>query len=350
MRRTVALGLTLCVLTSALAFAQTKRALIIGINTYEPYGTTVHVPGRTYAAIAKDGRCAKGTFDNLYGAANDAQSMAEVLTSPKYHFLPQDVVLLTNPEVTSARAGVQVLPPTQTTRDGILAAMRKYLVDIPQKGDTVVFYDAGYGSLRVNTAGDKLAVLNSEGLVHVDSTLVPSDAYKGAYDVRDREMTRIFNAAVDKGVQLTVSFDRCYSGGSTRGLAVAQQRSLPYDPRPVTDAEVLPKPTEHPGNPALVFSAAQEDQVAVETKPIELSGKIHGVFTAALIETLQTLPADAPASLVYQRVKAVLEDNGTVGQEPDLDAGPVRRQQPLFGGEANSADHALDLLGQLPHE
>jgi hypothetical protein len=338
MRRTVTLGLTLCVLTSALAFAQTKRALIIGINTYQPAGTTAQLPGCAYAAVAKDGRCAIGTFDNLDGAVNDAQSMAVVLTGPKFHFLPKDVVLLTSPGITPARAGVQLLPPTQTTRDGILAAMQKYLVDIPQKGDTVVFYDASHGSLRVNTAGGKLTVRNSEGnLVHVDSTLVPSDAYQGTYDVRDREMTRIFNAALDKGVYLTVIFDSCHSGGLTRGVG-GRKRSLPYDPRPVTDADVLPKPTERAGNPALVFSAVQQDQVAGETKPTEASPEIHGAFTAALIETLQILPANAPAALVYQRVKAVLEGNGTVGQEPDLDAGPIRRQQPLFGGAANAVD------------
>ena len=339
MRRIGTLGLALCAFPSAFAFAQVKRALVIGINAHtSPVGTKTELPGCAYAAVAKDGRCAIGTFDNLDGSVNDAQSMAEVLTGPKYHFLPKDVVLLTNPGVTPARAGVQVLPPTQTTRDGILAAMQKYLVDIPQKGDTVVFYDASHGSLRVNTAGDKLTVRDSNGkLLHVDSTLVPSDAYKGAYDVRDREMTRIFDAAVDKGIYLTVILDSCHSGGLTRGLG-GRKRSLPYDPRPVTDADVPPKPTEDRKNPALVFSAVQQDQLAGETKPSAASPEIHGAFTAALIETLQILPADAPASLVYQRVKVVLEGNGTVGQDPELDAGSERRGKPLFGGEANSAD------------
>ena len=60
----------------------------------------------------------------------------------------------------------------------------------------------------------------------------------------------------------------------------------------------------------------------------------HGAFTAALIEALQALPADTPASLVYQRVKAVLEGGSVPDQEPDLDATAARRQQPLFGGTA----------------
>ena len=63
----------------------------------------------------------------------------------------------------------------------------------------------------------------------------------------------------------------------------------------------------------------------------------HGAFTEALLETLQVLPADAPASLVYQRVKALLEGSGFADQEPDLDANATRRAQPLFGGAAGAA-------------
>src|ERR1700728_4445384 len=81
-----------CVLTSAPVSAQTQRALLIGINTYEPPGTTpTHPPGCVY------GRCELGYFENLDGAVNDAQSMADVLTSPRFGFPVNQVVLLTNP-------------------------------------------------------------------------------------------------------------------------------------------------------------------------------------------------------------------------------------------------------------
>jgi len=48
------------------------------------------------------------------------------------------------------------------------------------------------------------------------------------------------------------------------------------------------------------------------------------------------LPANAPASLVYQRVKAILEGSGFANQEPDLDASTTRRAEPLFGGAAGT--------------
>ncbi len=322
-----------------LCTAQTKRALLIGINTYQPQGTIAQHP-----AGCTGGRCALPQFENLEGSVNDAQSMADVLTSPKFGFPAGHVVLLTNPAPTQARTGIVILPADQTTREGILAAMRKYLVDLPQRGDTVVFYDASHGSLRINTKGTKLKVLMNGKAMPADSTLVPSDAYKGGYDVRDREMTRIFNAALDKGVHLTVIFDNCHSGGATRGISPNyRQRSLAFDPRDINEApdvlpdgQTRPAPTERSDNPALVFSAAQQDQSAKEA-PLADTPESHGAFTAALVETLQVLPADTPTSIVYQRVKAVLEGSSISDQDPDLDAAPARRQQPLFGGAATGS-------------
>ena len=328
-------------LASSLAIAQTQRALLIGINTYQPEGTTAeHPAGCAY------GRCEIGTFQNLDGSVNDAQAMADVLTSPKFGFPAANVVLLTDPAPPHPSPGVVLLPASGTTRDGILAAMQKYLVDVPQKGDTVVFYDASHGSLRVNSKGNKLTVLVGGQYVHADSTLVPSDAYKGGYDVRDREMTRIFNAALDKGVHLTVIFDSCHSGGISRGVGpLYRERALAFDPRDIGEApdtlpngQPRPAPTQRTDNSALVFSAAQQDQTAKEMPTGDTGAEPHGAFTAALLQALQTLPADTPASVVYERVKAVLEGGNVPDQEPDLDATVARREEPLFGGSAAKSD------------
>ena len=332
-----ALFVLLSVLSGTQASAQARRALLIGIDTYQPAGTQAqHPAGCTY------GRCELGAFENLDGAVNDAQAMADLLTSPKFGFPADNVVLLTNPGALRPRPGVVVLPAGQTSRDGILAALQKYLVDLPQRGDTVVFYDASHGSLRVNSKGSKLTVLVNGSYIHADTTLVPADAYKGGFDVRDREITRIFNAALDKGIHLTAIFDSCHSGGISRGIGPKyHERSLAFDPRDIGEAPDLlangqprPAPAERADNPALVLSAAQQDQTAKEMPLSATATEPHGAFTAALVEALQALPADTPASLLYQRVKAVLEGGSVPDQEPDLDATAARRQQPLFGGAA----------------
>ena len=344
MPRLTSLVLLCIVATSWQGFGQTRRALLIGINLYQPPGTTAaHPAGCMY------GRCELGSFLNLEGSVNDAQAMADLLTSPKFGFPAGNITLLTNPAATSARPGVVMLPADQTSRDGILAAMQKYLVDLPQHGDTVVFYDASHGSLRVNSKGTKLAVWAGGKLVHADSTLVPADAYKGGFDIRDREMVRIFNAALDKGVHLTVIFDSCHSGGVARGIGLKyRERTLPYDPRDVNegpekgpDGKELPPPTERTDNAAIVFSAAQQDQSAKESPPPDTAKEPHGAFTTALIEALQVLPPDAPASVVYERVRAVMEGSGVSDQEPDLDATQSRRQEPLFGGKSAKSDRVL---------
>ena len=327
-------------LLAAEASAQTQRALLIGINTYQPQGTVAAHP-----ASCVYGRCELGSFENLDGAVNDAQAMADLLTSPKFGFPANQVVLLTNPAPPAPRPGIVMLPASQTDRDGILAAMQKYLVDLPQRGDTVVFYDASHGSLRVNSKGTKLTVLVGGKYVHADSTLVPADAYKGGYDIRDKEMARIFNAALDKGVHVTAIFDSCHSGGISRGIGPRyRERTLAYDPRDIAEAPELlaggqprPAPTERSDNPALVFSAAQQDQSAKEMPQSDNSTEPHGAFTAALIDALEALPAATPAAVVYQRVKAVLEGWSVPDQDPEIDTTSARRSQPLFGGKATDS-------------
>jgi len=323
-----------------------RRALLIGINTYQPAQTNAqHPPGCT------GGRCDLPVFENLDGALNDVAAMRDLLVSPKFGFTPATVAVLTNPALPPSQLPYVALPATQTTRDGILAAMQKYLVDLPHRGDTVVFYYAGHGSLRLNSQGNKLSLMINGKQMHADSTLVPSDAWTGGYDIRDREMTRIFNAALDKGVKLTVILDSCHSGAFTRGIPLGpkvRERMLPYDPRDINEAPDLantaqangqpkPAPAERTDNPALIFSAAQQDQTAKESPITASVSEAHGAFTAALIKALEVLPADAPASVVYQQVNAELEGNGIADQTPSLDAAGTRRQQPLFGGAAAQA-------------
>lgn len=319
--------------------AGTRRALLVGIDLYEPAGTQAQHPAGCHG-----GRCDLPVFKNLDGPLNDVAAMRDLLSSPKFGFDPKNIVVVTNPALPATQLPFASLPATATTHEGLLAAMQKYLVDVPQKGDTVVFYYAGHGSLRVNSKGTKMAMLVDGKPSHADSTLVPSDAWTGNYDIRDREMTHIFNAALDKGIKLTVLLDSCHSGSFTRGVEIGKQyteRSLGYDPRDINQGpDLLPNgeevtpPTERRTNPALVFSAAQQDQTAKERDfgDTPSTTVAHGAFTVALIKALETLPADAPASDVFRQVSATLEGEQVGDQTPAMDATQDRLREPLFGG------------------
>jgi hypothetical protein len=319
----------------------TKRALLVGINLYQPTGTKAQHPNGCHG-----GRCDLPQFADLKGPLNDVEAMRDLLSGPKFGFEPENITVLTNPELPKTQLAYNRLAATQTTHDALLAAIEKYLVTTPKAGDTVVFYYAGHGSLRVNSQGTKMAMMVDGKASHADSTLVPADAWTGAYDIRDRELSHIFDKALDKDIKLTVLLDSCHSGSFTRGVELGKpytERSLGYDPRDINEGpdllpnkEPKPTPAERKDNPALIFSAAQQDQTAKEREfgdsPSTTSS--HGAFTVALIKALQTLPVDAPASDVYRQVRATIEGERVGDQMPALDASKERMSQPLFGGVA----------------
>jgi len=308
-----------CLLPFAPAAAQTKRALLIGINTYEAKGKTISkpagIPPRSDAAGAD--RWDLPEWGNLDGSLNDVQSVHELLASSKFGF---------------AENNIHVVEEEKATRDGILQAMKKYLLDEPARGDTVVLYYAGHGSQRYNSLTDKP--------FHLDETIVPADAASGAFDIRDKEIARLFNQVVDKGILLTAIFDSCHSGSIARGIPVGAQgkaRFLPYDPRDAADppdkgpdGKPATRPEDRPGG-AIVLSATQHDQLATEWSGDD--GKPHGAFTVALLDALQTLPANSSASDVYKRVKVLLMGMG-VAQQPDMGGASERIRAQLFSNSS----------------
>jgi hypothetical protein len=307
--------------------AQQKYALLIGIDTYQPPNTVIKPPPGV-----SSGRFAPGAplFTNLAGPTNDVASVRQVLTSAKFGFPNDD-------------QHIHLLENGEATRVGILAAMNKYLINEPQKGDIVVLYVAAHGSLRVNTKSKKQTFDLGGKPTPLDNTIVPADAYLGAEDVRDREMARIFNQALDKGIRLTAIFDTCHSGGTARGAQSGPRmaaRMLAYDPRdiaepPDVDAGGTPviAPEDRSDNSALILAATQVDQKAMELAD---ASPPHGAFTLALIDALQALPANIPAVDLWKRVQVGLEVEGITDQQPVLDGTKRRKQQPLFGGEADT--------------
>ncbi len=300
----------------AAATPPAKYALLIGI---QHYAAAARIQAPVVPALVQrfgPSRYAGPAWENLQGSLNDVHSMAAMLEG-KFGFPP---------------AHVFILPERQATHAGILAAMRRDLVALPRPGDTVVFYYAGHGSRQYNSL--------SLRPWHLEPTLVPIDANRDPDDVRNQEIARIFNAAVNKRILLTAIFDSCNSGSIARGIPAGSPglvRDLAYDPVDahsapdrLPDGRLVPAPEDRPDG-AVILTASQYNQSASEwTSP---GGRAHGAFTAALLQTLRLLPPSASAQQVFDRVSVVLDAMALpVPQQPSLAGVAARLRQPLFGG------------------
>jgi hypothetical protein len=301
-----------CLATAPAAEAATRRALLVGIDDYD----AAHAPSCPEPpAGEKKCRC---EWRDLEGAVNDAHAMRDLLIA-QYGFRPQDIKLLIDREA---------------TRDKILAAIRSQLIMPALPGDEVFFFYAGHGSQIHNSLSDEPDKL--------DETLVPADARRGAADIRDKELRRLFDEILERKARLTVILDSCHSGSAGRGYPPAGRiRRLPQDCRDIADSPPTGLPPEQRG--ALILSAAQDDQLALESWD-ETTKAHHGAFTLALLEAMGREGPQAPAGEIFLRAKASMQTRGAA-QEPVL-AG-ARQSEPLFGsGAIRSSRDAVRTRGE----
>ncbi len=272
------------------ANAFTKRALFMAIDTYKPDGVE---------------NTGSRTWTNLEGCVNDAEQV-KALVAAKYGFTDENyITFIKNQECTRAR---------------ILAELNK-LIDQSQSGDVVFIYYAGHGSQVYNSL--------SEEADKMDETMVPADIWKGAKDIRDKELALLFNKLVEKGVTLTVIYDSCHSGSVGRGAMTnkpAKERKIENDMEDAKDATRIDVAPEDKG--ALIFSAAQDVECASEQR--DENDIPHGAFTIAFCKAIQTLPATASASEIFASVRAIMKYNGKT-QEPVLAGNEARKANTLFG-------------------
>jgi len=270
-----------------------QRALIIGINKYLP------PPNQTVSGYRSD-------FQNLNGCVNDAKEMTQLITST-YHFNAKNVMSLYD---------------EKATRENILDSMDALLAE-SKSGDIAFIYYAGHGSEVKNSLSTEPG--------HLDQSMVPSNTWqKGVEDIRDKELSKIFNAFTDKGVILTVIFDCCHSGNMSRGAITDQPliryaTSADYDAK---DGSNPPDPSAKENSKFLMMSSCQSSEFASET--MDESNDPHGAFTVALIEALKQLSFDASAEDLFNETHSILKFDAK-NQEPVLDAPAERRQGTLFG-------------------
>lgn len=265
--------------------AQTKRALLIGINDY---------------SLSKAG------WPNLFGTVNDVAALREMLLHV-YGFRQQDIVVLTD---------------KQATRAAILQKLDE-LARRSGKNDVVLFYYAGHGSQVMNS--------RSSEPDRMDETIVPADSRAGARDIRDKELRLRFNRMLDCGAKLTVVLDACHSGSGAR--SGARPRAVRPDLRDIADAtDYGPKPDTRG---ALVLSAAQDFDEAYET--VDERKTNRGVFSWALLTALRDAEPGEPAEETFLRARARVYVERPF-QQPVLAGNEAARRAPFLGVRIDRRD------------
>lgn len=294
------------ILLSTVLFGQQQRALLIGIDQYAPPSgyTPANVNGRT-------------EYSNLEGCKNDVAAIYSIITS-KFGFVQNNI---------------DTLFDLAASRNGILEAMNK-LLSASNSGDIAFIYYAGHGSEVRNSLSFELD--------KKDQTIVPSNAWQeGVLDIRDKELSKIFNEFLDKKIKLTVIFDCCHSGSISRGPNIKPDkvRYMPMSNWDSKDASRYAIPEKRNGNDFLIFSAAQSDEIAAEQR--DDKGIHYGAFTLSLIEALNQQPADASALDIFISARAILKSYGKK-QEPVIGGSSLRQQETLFGIKKDKLpDHSL---------
>lgn len=273
-----------------------RHALLIGINDYT--ASHLKTSPQWKAAPGRD-------WPDLGGAANDAAGLRDMLTA-RCGFSPTDITTLSD---------------QAATRDAILQSIRSRLIDNVQKGDIVFFYFAGHGSQVRNSKSDEPDKL--------DESIVPADSQRGAPDIRDKDLRRLFNAILDRGARLTVMIDACHSGSGARGLPTgSRSRGIAPDLRDVADGGPYGPRPENRG--ALVLSASQDFANAAETPDHQ-----HGAFTWAWMRSLRAAAVDEPAIETFLRAQGRLRGE-TPFQDPVLAGNESARRTPFLGTSSAS--------------
>lgn len=265
--------------------AQTRRALLVGINQYQLHPTGDRVP-------------------NLDGAVADAEAIASLLQA-LHGFRAEDIKILRDQEA---------------TRAAILATLESHLEKSAKPDDLSFFYYAGHGSYVQNAS--------SEETDKRDETIIPADSNSGAADIRDKELALRFHRILDQQTRLVAVFDSCHSGSIARGLPdlVKNRFAPPGLPTRGHQADKLPKQSvEERGG--LILSAAQEHQPAQEKR---VRGQPRGRFTSALEQVLAGPYRRDSVERLHLRVRAIMQSGGST-QEPVLGATSDRRKRGLWG-------------------
>jgi hypothetical protein len=269
-----------------------KLALLVGINQYP----------------------VSQRFANLQGCITDVDLQQELLIH-RFGFKPSDILKLTSDEA----------PDKQPTRQNILTAFEKHLIEQAKPGDVVVFHFSGHGSRLPEP--DPIQACRKDNF---NSTLVPADDEKNgvAQDIMGRTLFLLMSALKTENV--TAVLDSCYSGGGTRGNF--RVRSIPGDGLKASPEEIA-------------YQKRWSEQLQLSTEELarrRCAGVAKGVVFASAQRDQEALDANlgdfSAGAFTYLMTQYLWQQTGNVGSTIAQLTNSIKslsRQEPLADGNQN---------------
>ncbi|KAM0542567.1 hypothetical protein ACHAPJ_012738 [Fusarium lateritium] len=296
-----------------------KLALIVGVDKYpndtkqDNYGAN---KGDSGTRKDEDGNPV--SVENLRGCENDALNIKKVLRV-KFGITDPTVMISSS----SVNAPSCKLPTYRNIKKAFDNAIKA-----AEKGDLFFFHFSGHGArLKPNRHPPKAQ--------SQDPSLLPMDFCQGQPAIRGWVLNQWLQKLYQKGVQVVISLDSCYSGGAWRtdgqkrtmgedwkapvNLPVDEEQASSFSSAVPTDRNSVPIDTWgiNPYNFTLM-AACKPDQPAQES--VHDDGKIQGVFTSALVSHL--LDPDTQLKTyrtVCEAISATLSRQGNnITQTPEV--------------------------------
>lgn len=272
--------------------ANTKRALLIGINDYKISG-----------------------LKSLKGPQNDLQLIKKVLID-KFRFQEENITLLKD---------------RQATHTLLEKAFSRFSREI-EKGDFIYIHYSGHGSQIKDESGDEYPRSFDQTWVSYGSRSTKMQG-KDQYDIVDDELYEWLLPIFRKTGHVVFVSDSCHSASVTRGNAPLI-RSVPVDKRRYP---FLSKTLRYEDYKNGIFIGAVQDMGwAYETL---FSGKPHSVFTWYWAKALQQAqPGDSWRDL-FNRVRVKVTGRFNT-QYPQIHG---NSNIPVFGGNFNRSSPRIPI-------
>lgn len=177
-----------------------------------------------------------------------------------------------------------MLENEQATHRNIIDTIQNHLIAKAKKGDVIILHFSGHGSQVKDDSGDEIDEL--------DETLVPYDSRTpGVFDITDDEINGLIGQLAQKTNNITLIFDTCHSGTSTKGGNITREIEMDKRQQPIPhqyatslrmgegEADIRPTNADY-----VLISGSLAKQLSNET---DFEGRRHGVLTWFLASALK---------------------------------------------------------------